>query len=107
MKPEEQRALLAEYTDLLRLALAGNLREYELLDAVGQVLPGRRLLYNGVPAAYAVFPEESVHYAACHDNETLFDQVHPLHLVLGFDFRYLVLGLVAALVPAGVGLAHG
>ena len=81
MAAEAQRILLAEYTDLLRLALAGNLREYELLDAAGQVLPGRRLLYNGVPAAYAVFPEESVHYAACHDNETLFDQARPRHLV--------------------------
>ena len=78
MRPEEQRALLAEYTDLLRLALAGNLREYELLDAQGQIVPGRRVLYNGVPAAYAAFPEESVHYAACHDNETLFDQARPV-----------------------------
>ncbi|KAK9832555.1 hypothetical protein WJX81_008597 [Elliptochloris bilobata] len=75
MTPEQQRTLLAEYTDLLRLSLAGNLRDYELLDVRGQAMPGRRVLYNGVPAAYAVFPEESVQYAACHDNETLFDQV--------------------------------
>ena len=74
MAPAEQRALLAEYTDLLRLSLAGNLRDYELVNAAGARLAGRQVLYNGVPAAYAASPDESVQYAACHDNETLFDQ---------------------------------
>ncbi len=74
MAPGEQRTLLAEYTDLLRLSLAGNLRDYELVNAAGARLAGRRVLYNGVPAAYAASPDESVQYAACHDNETLFDQ---------------------------------
>jgi len=74
MAPGEQRTLLAEYTDLLRLSLAGNLRDYELVNAAGARLAGRRVLYNGVPAAYAESPDESVQYAACHDNETLFDQ---------------------------------
>lgn len=77
MTPEKQRTLLAEYTDLLRLSMAGNLRDFEVANAAGQALPGRRLLYNGVPAGYAVFPEETIQYAACHDNETLFDQARP------------------------------
>lgn len=34
-----------------------------------------QVLYGAVPAAYTREPWECVNYAACHDNETLYDQV--------------------------------
>ncbi|KAK9823625.1 hypothetical protein WJX72_004323 [[Myrmecia] bisecta] len=73
--PEEQRRLLLDYTDLLRLSLAGNLKDYQLQDAQGRIVKGVQQFYGSSPAAYACQPEETVNYAACHDGETLFDQV--------------------------------
>lgn len=99
MAPHAQRALLAEYTDLLRLSLAGNLRDYEVADATGRQRPGRAVLYNGVPAAYAVFPEESVQYAACHDNETLFDQARPPALTAPLLTRGQGIGYRCEIIP--------
>ena len=60
---------------MLRLSLAGNLKDYEIVDARGVTVRGDKLFYGSSPAGYAVNPWETVNYAACHDNETLFDQV--------------------------------
>jgi hypothetical protein len=73
--PQKQLSLLLEFSDMLRLSLAGNLKDYEIVDRRGQLLCGNKVFYGAYPAAYAVNPWETVNYAACHDNETLFDQV--------------------------------
>jgi len=76
--PDSQLSLLLEFSDMLRLSLAGNLKAYEILDARGLTIRGDAVLYGSSPAAYAVNPWETVNYAACHDNETLFDQASGL-----------------------------
>lgn len=68
-----QLAALRHRTDLVRLGLAGNLRDYELLTSTGEVQRGDEIDYNGQPAGYADSPEEIVTYVDKHDNETLFD----------------------------------
>ncbi|BDA50310.1 Pullulanase [Coccomyxa sp. Obi] len=73
--PARQLSLLLEFTDMLRLSLAGNLKDYEIVDARGISVRGDKLMYGSSPAGYAVNPWETVNYAACHDNETLFDQI--------------------------------
>ncbi|MPV36651.1 pullulanase-type alpha-1,6-glucosidase [Georgenia subflava] len=73
--PEEQAARLAHATDLVRLGLAGNLREYSFLTSAGEVQRGDELDYNGQPAGYADSPEEVITYVDAHDNETLFDNL--------------------------------
>ena len=40
-----------------------------------QVVRGSQLRFGSQPAAYADEPWETVNYAACHDQEVLFDQV--------------------------------
>ena len=60
---------------MLRISLAGNLKDFELVNAAGEQVRGDKILYGAYPAAYAENPWETVNYAACHDNETLFDQV--------------------------------
>ena len=75
MDPQRQLALLLEFTDMLRISLAGNLKDFELVNAAGEQVRGDKILYGAYPAAYAEHPWETVNYAACHDNETLFDQV--------------------------------
>ncbi|AEG43559.1 pullulanase-type alpha-1,6-glucosidase [Isoptericola variabilis] len=69
----DELADLRHQTDLVRLGLAGNLRDYELLASDGEVKRGEELDYRGSPAGYAESPEEVVTYVDAHDNETLFD----------------------------------
>ncbi|MBB5832397.1 pullulanase-type alpha-1,6-glucosidase [Brachybacterium aquaticum] len=69
----EQRADLLHRTDLIRLGMAGNLADYELLGSTGEVVRGDQLDYNGSPAGYATRPEETVNYVDAHDNEALYD----------------------------------
>lgn len=59
--------------DLVRLGLAGNLRDFEFVTSSGEVQRGDEIDYNGQPAGYADSPEEIITYVDKHDNETLFD----------------------------------
>ncbi len=70
---DTQLADLRHRTDLVRLGLAGNLKDYRFTDASGAVVTGAEVDYNGAPAGYASRPEESVNYVDAHDNETLYD----------------------------------
>ena len=64
---------LMRAADMVRVGLAGTLREYEMTTADGE----RRRLdgvdYNGQPAGYVSQPGEVVNYVENHDNQTLFD----------------------------------
>lgn len=70
---EEALADLARQTDLVKLGLAGNLRDYAFTTADGTVKRGEELDYNGQPAGYADEPDEIINYVDAHDNETLYD----------------------------------
>jgi pullulanase-type alpha-1,6-glucosidase len=70
----QQRRLL-EYSDWIRLGLAGNLKDYRFVAANGRETRGALIFYNGAPAGYTVEPYEQVVYVSAHDNETLFDAV--------------------------------
>jgi pullulanase-type alpha-1,6-glucosidase len=70
---QEQLTDLRHRTDLIRLGMAGNLADYELLGSEGEVVRGDELDYNGAPAGYATRPEETVNYVDAHDNEALYD----------------------------------
>ena len=71
---DEALADLAHQTDLVKLGLAGNLRAYELTDAVGRGRSRRRARLPGSsPAGYADQPDEVINYVDAHDNETLYD----------------------------------
>ena len=59
--------------DLVRLGLAGNLRDFSFLASDGQVRKGSQIDYNGQPAGYADSPEEVISYVDAHDNQTIFD----------------------------------
>ena len=72
---EMQRSQLLEYSDWIRLGLAGNLKHYELTDRAGRQLRGELVQYHGASAGYTLAPQEHIVYVAAHDNETLFDVV--------------------------------
>ncbi|GAA2036965.1 hypothetical protein GCM10009819_21960 [Agromyces tropicus] len=64
---------LGQQTDLVKVGLAGNLRDFEFTGYDGVVKTGAEVDYNGSPAGYADQPDEVINYVDAHDNETLFD----------------------------------
>ncbi|MHB8194013.1 MAG: pullulanase-type alpha-1,6-glucosidase [Bellilinea sp.] len=74
-KPEAQLDKLLDYTDWIRLGLAGNLKNYILTRSNGSTADGAHVYYNGVPAGYTLDPQENIVYVSAHDNETIFDAV--------------------------------
>ncbi|TFD71835.1 pullulanase-type alpha-1,6-glucosidase [Cryobacterium sp. Hb1] len=71
--PEQALEKLTQASDLVRLGLAANLRDFSFVTADGTVKRGDELGYNGSPAGYADQPAEVINYVDAHDNETLFD----------------------------------
>ncbi|WP_448002603.1 pullulanase-type alpha-1,6-glucosidase [Agromyces bauzanensis] len=64
---------LGQQTDLVKVGLAGNLRDFELVGSDGVLKTGADVDYNGSPAGYADRPDEIINYVDAHDNETLYD----------------------------------
>ncbi|MFN8473347.1 MAG: pullulanase-type alpha-1,6-glucosidase [Anaerolineae bacterium] len=104
-REENLRSHLLYLTDLIRLGLAGNLADYEMVTSWGAHLRGDRIDYNGQPAGYAREPYETVTYLEAHDNETLFDaiQMKSAHGVSIAD-RVRMHNLGVSLVMLGQGI---
>jgi len=60
---------LRHTSDKLRIALAGSLQNYKIVDQNNNLIDGKSL--NG--SGYTRDPQETINYASSHDNETLFD----------------------------------
>ncbi|MBW3732836.1 pullulanase-type alpha-1,6-glucosidase [Aeromonas dhakensis] len=69
------RATALHQSDLVRLGMAGNLKEFILTDKDGMPKKGSDIDYNGQPAGYAQDPTEIQNYVDKHDNQTLFDNL--------------------------------
>ncbi|WP_375755928.1 pullulanase-type alpha-1,6-glucosidase [Corallococcus exercitus] len=72
---EAQKDKLLRYSDWIRVGLAGNLKDYSLVDRTGATVTGEGVDYNGAKAGYTLDPQEVITYVSAHDNETLFDAV--------------------------------
>lgn len=59
--------------DLTMLGMAGNLKEFVLVNQDGIPTKGSDIDYNGQKAGYAQDPIEIQNYVSKHDNQTLFD----------------------------------
>lgn len=71
----QQAALLGHDADLIKIGLAGNLRDFTFTTSDGTVKRGDQIDYNGRPAGYAEQPGETINYVDAHDNQTLFDNL--------------------------------
>ncbi|QNM95701.1 pullulanase-type alpha-1,6-glucosidase [Chitinimonas koreensis] len=69
----DERTAAFKAQDLIRLGLAGNLKDYVLTDYSGASKKGSQIDYNGQPAGYTADPQELISYVSKHDNQTLFD----------------------------------
>ena len=64
---------LLRTADMVRVGLAGSIRNFEMQAYTGERKKLSAIDYAGQPAGYAIEPSEVVNYVENHDNQTLFD----------------------------------
>jgi len=107
--PTLARDALLAAADLVRVGLAGSLRDYVLTTADGSARPLHAIDYNGQPAGYAAAPGEVVNYVENHDNETLYDinaWKLPPGTSSGDRARVQLLGMASNAFSQGVAYFH-
>jgi pullulanase len=106
---DEQKARLLHYADTIRVALAGNLRDYQFENAEGNIASGATIDYNGSPAGYTLDPQEQIAYVSAHDNETLFDKIQyaaPASATPDDRVRMQNMGISVVMLSQGVPFLH-
>ncbi|MGW2380512.1 pullulanase-type alpha-1,6-glucosidase [Streptomyces sp. NPDC001658] len=107
--PQEQKARLLHYQDLIKVGLSGNLADYRFTDTGGRQVKGSEVDYNGRPAGYADAPGDALAYADAHDNESLFDALTfklPASTSAADRARMQVLAMATAALSQGPALSQ-
>ncbi len=107
--PSAQKSQLLDYSDWIRIGLAGNLRDYKLVRADGNLVDGAHILYNGSSAGYTLDPQENIIYVSAHDNDTIFDAIQvkaPINSSLADRIRMNNLALSIPMLSQGVPFFH-
>ena len=98
---------LLRAADLMRVGLAGSVRDYRLVNRLGAEVELAALDYAGQPAGYVAEPTEVVNYVENHDNPTLYDlNAYKLARPIGAEERARVQVLGAAVVAFSQGIAY-
>ncbi|MDI4633630.1 DUF3372 domain-containing protein [Pelomonas sp. V22] len=105
-RPRDPAELLRA-ADMIRVGLAGSLRDYKLETFDGQHRKLAEIRYGDQPAGYVSQPGEVVNYVENHDNQTLFD-INVMRLPRGTsrEDRVRVQMLGAALTAFSQGIAY-
>ncbi|MCO5190486.1 MAG: pullulanase-type alpha-1,6-glucosidase [Anaerolineae bacterium] len=104
-----QLASLLQFSDQIRVGLAGNLADYAFVSATGDLVTGSEIDYNGSPTGYTADPQEHISYVSAHDNETLFDAIQykaPLATSTAERTRMQNLALDIVMLSQGVPFFH-
>jgi pullulanase-type alpha-1,6-glucosidase len=104
-----QKGKLFNYQDWIRVGLAGNLKDFPLIDARGNAVTGAEVSYNGNPAGYTLDPQEQIVYISAHDNESLFDAIQykaPSTLTGADRARINNLGVSIVMLSQGIPFFH-
>ncbi|WP_409421198.1 pullulanase-type alpha-1,6-glucosidase [Pseudaeromonas sp. ZJS20] len=91
--------------DLTRLGMAGNLKDFVLMDYEGTPKVGYDFDYNGAHAGYAQDPIEVQNYVSKHDNQTIFDIIAykaPAEADMATRVRMQGLSLATVMLGQGV-----
>lgn len=107
--PEQQKTLLLQHMDRIRVGLAGNLRDYQFTNVQGATVKGSDVKYGGDPAGYTLDPQEVITYVSAHDNETLFDAVQmkaPRNASVDVRVRMHNLGISLVALGQGIPFFH-
>ncbi|HET9622395.1 MAG TPA: alpha-1,6-glucosidase domain-containing protein [Kofleriaceae bacterium] len=101
------RGDLLKSGDIVKVGLAGSIRDYPLHTADDQITELSHIDYNGQPAGYVTDPQEVVNYIENHDNQTLFDiNAYKLPLSTSREDRARVQLLGAAINAFSQGVAY-
>ena len=93
--------------DVLKVGLAGSVRDYVMTTHWDATLRLDQIDYGGQPAGYVVDPQEVVNYIENHDNATLFDNdVYKLPVSTSGEDRARVQILGAAIDAFSQGVAY-
>ena len=105
----ERLQQLLDAGDLVKLALAGTIKDYQFMDNHGQLVKGAELRYNGQPAGYAKDPPDVINYISAHDNQTLFDINQyriPMDATMNDRVRINNLGIALVALAQGIPFFH-
>jgi len=98
---------LLKSADMVRLGLAGSIKDYVLTTYDDAATPLWNVDYNGAPAGYVTEPTEVVNYVENHDNQTLYDiAAYKLPIATSEDDRVRVQLLAVALNAFSQGVAY-
>jgi pullulanase-type alpha-1,6-glucosidase len=107
--PEQQKMLLLQHMDRIRVGLAGNLRDYTFMNVEGSTVKGSQIKYGNDPAGYTLDPQEVITYVSAHDNETLFDAVQfkaPRNANMDTRVRMHNMGISLVALSQGIPFFH-
>lgn len=105
--PTRPLADLLQAADMVRVGLAGSIRDYPLTTSTDEKKTLYQIAYGEQPAGYASEPGEVVNYVENHDNQTLFDNnVCKLPLDTSSEDRARVQMLGAAFIAFSQGVAY-
>ncbi len=104
------KADLLRTADMVRVGLAGSVRDFEMLTHTGQTRKLSEIDYGGgQPAGYVSEPSEVVNYIENHDNQTLYD-LNMFRLPVGTSMddrvRVQMLGVAINAFSQGVAYFH-
>ena len=92
---------------MVRVGLAGSIRDFVLTTHTGQSAALQSINYNGQAAGYVTQPGDVVNYVENHDNQTLFDMnVYRLPVGTSTEDRARVQSLGAAITAFSQGVAY-
>ena len=109
LTPSQRRQQLLDAGDLVKLALAGTIKDYSLVDNHGDLVTGAQLNYNGQHAGYTLDPPDVINYISAHDNQTLFDNNQykiPMATTMLDRLRVNNLGLALVTLAQGIPFFH-
>lgn len=105
----QEKTQLLHAADLIRVGIAGGLRDFSFISADGTVRSGAEIDYNGQPAGYTLDPQETVNYVSKHDNQTLWDNNQyklPTSMSVTDRVRLQLVALSVPLFSQGVPFIH-
>lgn len=109
VSPTESKAKYALLADQLRIGLAANLKHFPLINANGQLVTGKDILYGDQPTGYALDPADTINYVSKHDNQTLWDNNQyrlPFDTTTEERVRWQLLSLSYPIFAQGIPFIH-
>ncbi len=97
------------YADWIKIGMAGNMRDFRLIDVNGVAVAGMNVGYNGARAGYTQDPQEAINYVSAHDNQVLFDIVQaklPTGTPMADRVRAVNVALDVAVLGQGIPFIH-